>query len=145
MSAPDDKDKDKTQNLMQRVRMMPLSEAMRLARSSDQQERVILERLHGKLAWEALLRNPGLSSPEVARIASMGTLPSPMMDLILANPAWLSNDLVRRAVLANPVLKGQGVTIVLRYLSKSDLELCVKQTAYPYSVRTTAKRMLSQK
>ena len=70
MSAPDDKDKDKTQNLMQRVRMMPLSEAMRLARSSDQQERVILERLHGKLAWEALLRNPGLSSPEVARIAS---------------------------------------------------------------------------
>ena len=42
-------------------------------------------------------------------------------------------------------LKGQGVTTVLRYLSKNDLELCVKQTAYPYSVRTTAKRMLSQK
>ena len=141
MSAPE----DKTQNLMQRVRAMPLSEAMRLARSSDQQERVALERLHGKLAWEPLLRNPGLSSPEVARIASMGTLPAPLMDLIISNAAWLSNDLVRRAILANPVLKGQGVTTVLRYLSKTDLELCVKQTAYPYNVRTTAKRLLAQK
>lgn len=141
MSAPE----DKSQNLMQRIRSMPLAEAMRLARSTDQQERVALERLHGKLAWEALLRNPSLTAPEVARIAGMGTLPAPLMDLILANPSWLSNEQVRRAILANPVLKGQGIQAVLRYLSKSDLELCIKQTAFPYAVRMAAKRMLSQK
>ena len=141
MAAPE----DKSQNIMQRVRSMPLAEAMRLARSNDQQERVALERLHGKLAWEPLLRNPGLSAPEVSRIASMGTLPSPLMDLILANPNWLSSEQVRRALLSNPILRGQNIMTVLRYLSKSELELCLKQTAYPYGVREAAKRMLAQK
>ena len=147
MSSPTDKgDKgDKGQNLMSRVRAMPLGEAMRLAKSTDPQERIALERLHGKLAWEPLLRNPGLSAPEVSRIASMGTLPGPLMDLILANPGWLSNEQVRRALLTSPVLKGQAVNTVLRYLSKNELELCVKQASYPYNVRTTAKRMLQQK
>lgn len=135
---------DQSQNLMQRIRAMPIAEALRLARSPDVQERVALERLHGKLAWEPLLRNPGLSIPEVIRIAGMGTLPGPLLDLIVANPAWVSNEQVRRTLLANRALKGQNVMTVLRYLPKQELELAMKQTAYPWAVRDGAKRLLGK-
>lgn len=138
-----DKD-DQVQNVMQRVRSMPTAEAMRLARSPDVQERVALERIHGKLAWEPLLRNPGLSIPEVLRIAAMGMLPGPLLDLIVANAAWVSNEQVRRVLLGNRALKGQNVMTVLRYLPKSELELATKQTAYSWAVRDTARRLLGK-
>jgi hypothetical protein len=135
---------DQTQPIMQRIRAMPTAEAMRLARSPDSQERVALERIHGKIAWEPLLRNPGLSIPEVLRIAGMGTLPGPLLELIVGNAAWVSNDQVRRVLLANRALKGQSIMTVLRYLPKSELELAVKQTAYPWAVRDAAKRILGK-
>lgn len=135
---------DQTQPLMQRIRQMPTAEAMRLARSPDSQERIALERIHGKLAWEPLLRNPGLSIPEVIRIAGMGTLPGPLLDIIVANPAWISNEQLRRVLLANRALKGQNIMTVLRFLSKPDLELAVKQTAYSWAVRDGARRLLGK-
>ena len=135
---------DQSQSLMQRIRSMPIAEALRLARSPDVQERVALERLHGKLAWESLLRNPGLSIPEVLRIGANGTLPSPMIDIIVANAAWLSNEQVRRVLLGNRALKGQNVMAVLRCLPKQELELAMKQTAYPWAVRDGAKRLLGK-
>lgn len=135
---------DQSQNIIQRIRSMPMAEALRLARSPDVQERIALERLHGKLAWEPLLRNPGLSIPEVLRIASMGMLPGPLLDLIVANPAWVSNEQVRRVLLGNRALKGQNIMTVLRYLPKQELELATKQTAYAWAVRDGAKRLLGK-
>jgi hypothetical protein len=135
---------DQNVSIIQRIRAMPTAEAMRLARSPDSQERIALERIHGKLAWEPLLRNPGLSIPEVLRIASMGMLPGPLIDIICGNAAWLSNEQVRRVLLANRALKGQNVMTVLRYLPKSELELAVKQAAYSWAVRDTARRLLGK-
>jgi len=137
-------DSDQNQPIMQRIRAMPTAEAMRLARSPDAQDRVALERIHGKLAWESLLRNPGLTIPEVIRIAGMGTLPGPLLDLIVANPAWVSNEQVRRILLANRALKGQNIMTVLRYLPKQELELAMKQAAYSWAVRDAAKRILGK-
>lgn len=135
-------DKQEHASAMARIRALPLADALKLARSPDVQERVALERAHGKLAWEALLRNPGLSVPEVMRIAGNGTLPGPLMDLIVSNPSWLSNEQVRRTLLANPALKGQNVTSVLRHLPKNELELVLKQSAYPWAVKEAARRLL---
>jgi len=129
---------------MQRIRAMPMAEALRLARSPDVQERIALERLHGKLAWEPLLRNPGLSIPEVIRIAGMGMLPSQLIDIIVANGGWLANEQVRRVLLANRGLKGQNVISILRLLGKAELELATKQTAYSWAVRDGAKRLLGK-
>ena len=135
---------DQTQSVMQRIRAMPTAEALRLARSPDPQERVALERIHGKLAWEPLLRNPSLSLPEVMRIAAMGTLPAMLLDIIVANAAWLSNEQVRRILLANRSLKGQNIMTVLRHLPKPELELAMKQAAYSWAVRDTARRLLGK-
>lgn len=125
-----------------RIRALTLPEALRLARSGDLVERTLLERIHGKLVWEGLLRNPGLTPPEVTRIASMGTLASPLVDVIVANPAWTSNESVRRALLANPALRGQAIFQVLRALPKAELELVPRQPAYTYAVREAARRMM---
>lgn len=135
---------ERAPSVIQRIRSLPLSEALRLARSPDPQERMALERLHGKTAWEALLRNPSLSVPEVLRIATMGTLPGPLMDLIVANPAWISNEQVRRVLMANPALKGQNVMTVLRCLNRPELEIAAKQPCYPWAVREGARRLLKR-
>jgi hypothetical protein len=133
---------DRAVSLQARIRSLSLADALRLARTGDLAERVLLERLHGRLVWEALLRNAGLTPPEVARIAGMGTLPGPLVEVIVANPGWLANEHVRRALLSNPALRGQAVVQVLRALPRHELELAPKQTAYPSTVRELARRLL---
>lgn len=135
---------ERPESLNGRIRALSLAESLRLARAGNYSERVALERMHGKLVWEALLRNPGLTIPEVGRIAGMGTLPRGLVDLICGNPAWVSSEEVRRKLLSNPRLRGQNLMKVLRALSKAELALLPSQTAYPYAVREAAKRLLQR-
>lgn len=114
----------------------------RMAREGDQRERVMLERMYGKNVWEALLRNPRVTFPEVARIARMGTLPVPLMELIVNNAAWLRSPEIRRALLANTRLGSEMIPRVLRMLPKHELKLVPAQTAYPPAVRDFARRLL---
>jgi hypothetical protein len=127
-----------------RLRNLPLAQQIRRAHSVDLQERILLERMYGKNVWEALLRNPRLTSPEVARIARMATLPRPLIEAILNNGAWLQLPDVRRALLANPRLQLDQVLRVLRLLSKPELKLAAVQSTYPHPVRDAAKRMLRE-
>lgn len=129
-------------NVQERIRGLTAAEQQKLARCGEQRERVVLERMYGKNVWEALLRNPKLTPPEAARIARMGALPQPLLELIVANRAWLSSAQVRRALLANPRLKKDMVSTVLRATPKNELKLMPKQTAYPVTVRQIATKML---
>ena len=117
---------------------------LRVAKSGQLAERTALERIYGKAVWEALLNNPNLTPPEVARIARMGTLPKPLIEHIVAHPGWVTKALVRRALLSNPRLSGRSLTKVLRTIPKAELMLVPTQSAYPYRVREAAKRILGQ-
>ena len=64
--------------------------------------------------------------------------------LICANAGWLSNEQVRRTLLANSALRGQNMMTVLRQLSKSELELATRQTAYSPAVRHAARQLLGK-
>lgn len=130
--------------LMKRLRALPQHEVYKLARRGNQAERIALERIYGKGVWETLLRNPNLSPPEVARIARMGTLPKPLIDVIVDHAGWLSKSLVRRALLSNPRLTGRALNKVLRALPKSELKVVPQQRAYPYRVREAAKRLIGR-
>ena len=105
-------------------------------------DRILLERIYGKLVWEALLRNPRITAPEVARIARMGALPKPLLEIIVGNSAWLQVPEVRRALLGNPRLAPEMIGRVLRLLPKHELKLVPAQLAYPAPVRDVARRML---
>jgi hypothetical protein len=129
-------------NVYERLRGLNLNDQMKAARDGELAERIALERLYGKTVWEALLRNPRISPPEVARIARMGQLPRPMLDLICASTAWLRTPEVRRALLGNPKVGADVVARILRMLPKHELKLVPQQTTYPSSVRDAARRIL---
>jgi hypothetical protein len=129
-------------NVYERLRGLTLAEQVKAAHSPDPTARMALERIYGKNVWEPLLRNPRLTAPEVARIARMGQLPKPLIEIILANGAWLQIGEVRRALLTNPRLATDQVLRILRLLPKHELKLASITTAYPYAVRDAAKRLM---
>lgn len=131
-----------SRNIFERLRGLTLIQAMKVANSPDPSERMALERMYGKTVWEALLRNPRLTAPEVSRLARMGTLPRTMLEIILNNGGWLGVPEVRRALLCNPRLGTDQVVRVLRLLPKHELKLASTLTAYPFAVRDQAKRLL---
>lgn len=128
-------------NVHERLRHLSLAEQVRLAHRGEVQDRIVLERLYGKAVWEALLRNPRLTGPEVARIARMGALPRVLLELIVKNGGWLQIPEVRRALLANPRMSVDQIVRVLRLLPKHELKLATIQTAYPFAVRDAARRL----
>jgi hypothetical protein len=129
-------------NVHERLRGLTLIAQHKLAAAGELHERIVLERLYGKNVWEILLRNPRLTPPEVARIARYGSLPRVLLEIILANNAWLQVPEVRRALLANPRLGTDQIMKVLRLTPKHELRLAAVQTAYPYAVRNAAKMLL---
>ena len=128
----------------ERLRGLTLVQQVKLAHHGEVSERIVLERMYGKTVWEPLLRNPRITGPEVARIARMGALPRTLVELIVANGAWLQMPEVRRALLSNPRLGTDQLTKILRLLPKHELKLAAAQSAYPHAVREHAKRLLRE-
>lgn len=127
-----------------RLRGLSVVEQLKVAREGALTERVVLERLYGKTVWEALLRNTRLTVPEVSRLARMGTMPRPLLELILGNPAWLQVPQVRRALLSNPRLSPDMVARVLALLPRDELKVVPQITAYPAAVRMAAKALVKR-
>jgi hypothetical protein len=128
-------------NVHERVRQLSLREREAVGRSGTLAERVALERAFGGSVWEALLQNPQLTAPEVARIAKNGALPVPLVNVIVNNAAWLVSGEVRRALLGNPRVSGQHLDRVLRALPKSELKQVTQMSAYRSEVRAAAQRL----
>jgi hypothetical protein len=143
-AADDGEERAPSGGVHERLRGLPVVEQLRVARDGTLEERVALERLYGKVVWETLLRNTRLTVPEVARLAKMGTMPRPLLEIIVGNPAWLQNSLVRRALLTNPRLSPDMVQRVLALLPRDELKLAPQITAYPPAVRMAAKTLLKR-
>jgi hypothetical protein len=137
-------DKKFPANVHERLRGLTLAQQIKVAHHGEVSERIVLERLYSKNVWEALLRNPRLTGPEVARIARMGSLPRPLLELVVNNGGWMQIPEVRRALLSNPRLGTDQIIRILRLLPKHELKLAAMQTAYPMAVRDAAKRMLKE-
>jgi hypothetical protein len=133
---------DAASPMHERLRHLSNVEQQKVAGSGTLAERTALERMYGPNVWEALLRNPRLTPPEVARIAKKGNLPKPLLDLVGASAAWLAVGEVQRALLANPRTSSSVVSKILSGMSKNELLRVVQQTAYPMQVRNAAKRMI---
>ncbi len=129
-------------NSTERLRGISLAEQIRVARGPSASERMAVERMYGKNVWEALLHNPGLSAPEVARLSRLGTLPRVLLEVIVNNNTWLQVPEVRRALLANPRLGTDQIMRVLRLLPKHELKVASTVPAYPQAVRSIAKKMI---
>jgi hypothetical protein len=130
--------------VQERLRGLSVAEQLRVAREGSLAERVALERLYGKIVWETLLRNTRVTVPEVARLAKMGTMPRPLLEIIVGNHAWLQVPQIRRALLSNPRLSPEMVQKVLALLPREELKQVPQASAYPASVRMAAKAMVKR-
>ena len=130
------------QSVHQKLRNLNITDQHKVARGNNPSERIALERIYGKSVWETLLQNPRLTIPEVARIARMGSLPTPLVELIVSNKSWVASPPVRRALLTNPKLSRDQIPRVLKSMPVAELRLIPKQTSYTVTVRETARRML---
>jgi hypothetical protein len=128
----------------ERLRSLSPLEQLKVARKGELADRVMVERLYGKQVWEALLQNPRISLPEVARIARKGSVPRPLLEQIWENAAWTREPSVRRALLGNPKITGDAILKLLRQTPKHELKLLEKTTAYPNTVRETARKLLRE-
>lgn len=124
------------------LRNLPVARAVKLAGTAGQRERVALERMYGKTVWQALLCNPKITIPEVARIARKRALPRPLLATIVENPSWVTASVVRRAALANPRLTSAMALSLLRQTPRNELKLVTRQTTYPMAVRELARKLL---
>jgi hypothetical protein len=132
------------ENRQQRLRTLNVVEQLKVARRGELADRVVVERLYGKQVWEALLQNPRITLPEVARIARKGTVPRPLIEQILENAQWTKEASVRRALLSNPKLTADGILKLLRMMPKHELKVMEKATAFPLSVRDAARKLLRE-
>jgi len=130
-----------TRNVHERVRQLSLREREAMGRSGTLAERVALERAFGGSVWEALLQNPQLTAPEVARIAKNGSLSVPLVGVIVSNASWLASGEVRRALLGNPRVSGQNLERVLRAFPRGELKQVAQMSAYRSEVRSAAQRL----
>jgi hypothetical protein len=131
-------------NKQAKLRHLNAAQQLKVARTGELADRIAVERLYGKQVWDALLHNPRLSTPEVARIARKGTVPKPLLEVILENGAWIKADAVRRALLSNPKLSADAVLKLLRITPKHELKMMEKGTAYGIPVRDAARKLLKQ-
>jgi len=143
-AADDPHDVKRAPHLHQRLRGLTLAQQIKRAKHAEVSERIVLERIYGKTVWDPLLRNPRITAPEVARIARMGALPRPLIELICTNGTWLQVPEVRRALLSNPRLGVDQILRVLRLVPKHELKLAASTTGYPHPVRDAAKRLLRE-
>lgn len=127
-----------------KLRGLSVAEQLKVAREGALPQRVALERIYGKAVWEAILQNPRVTPPEVARIARMGMAPLNLLESICGNAAWLAAGEVRRALLSNPRLGDDGMMRVLRAMPRHELTMVASQTVYHQKVRKAAKSLLQK-
>lgn len=132
-----------TLSRQQQIRAMSMAEQLKLARTGELSDRVMLERTLGKGAWDALLSNPRLTVPEVATIARKGTVPKNLLDQIADNATWARASPVRRALMSNPRVSKDAIRKLLASTPKPELKLIAKGTAYAAHIRDAAKKLIT--
>jgi hypothetical protein len=127
-------------NLHERMRTLSIREREEISRHGSLAERVALERAYGGVVWEGLLQNPSISTAEVARIARNGTLPKPLVQVIVNNAGWVSVPEVQRALLTNPRCSGPHLERVVRAIPSSELKRMAVNCPYRSEVRSVVRQ-----
>lgn len=143
-AAPGDsaEETSSARHLHDRIRALSLAERELVARQGSLPERVALERRFGGSVWEGLLHNPQLTSREVLRMAKSPSLPTHLVNLIVANKAWLADGAIQTALLHNPRVSGAHLDRVLRGLPQAELVRLSQQSSLRMQVRQGAKRLI---
>ena len=124
---------------MKRIQKLTLPQKIRLAEEGELVQRTLLYRMYGKLVFEAMLRNPRITEMEVSKLAKLGTLPVPVVQLIARKPEWIRAERVRTALLTNPRTPQAVVQKIISMLTKQDLKPLLLRRDLPPAVQAALR------
>jgi hypothetical protein len=75
-------------------------------------------------------------------MAKSASLPINLVNLIVANKAWLADAAIQGALLSNPRVSGAHLDRVLRVLPQTELVRLADQSSLRLQVRQGAKRLI---
>ena len=112
---------------VKRIQALSLPQKVRLAEDGELLQRTLLFRMYGKLVFDGLLRNPRLTEMEVAKLAKLGTLSVPLLQIIARKTEWLRTERIRNALLGNPRTPQAILQKIVSMISRQDLRLLIQR------------------
>lgn len=135
----------KEQNAWDRVRDLSRTEKLLLAPKADRSERAVLMQENDAQVLYSLLKNPRITTDEVARIARSSLLSSVTADLISKTTQWTTSADIRIALVHNPRTPTPLALRLLPTLPDSEVRQIAKATAVSQALRQAALKLVIYK
>lgn len=137
--------RDKGLNLTVRIQKMSVSQKVQLALKGNKETRSILIRDPNKDVALSVIENPKITETEVELIAQSRNVPEEALRNISKNREWVKNYYIANSLVNNPKTP-VGISLsLLGTLKNKELQLIEKSKGVPSILRTTAKRILTQR
>jgi hypothetical protein len=132
----------RSQNILQRIQKLNVSERIQLALRGGKEIRTILMRDPNKEVCLTVLANPKLTDSEVELIARSRSIPDEALRKITKKREWIKNYNIMLALLTNPKLPGGIGLHLVNELKTRDLAMLEKNRNVSEGLRGTAKKLL---
>jgi hypothetical protein len=127
------------------VQNMTPHEKIQLALRGGREERRVLMKDSQYSVHAYVLKNPKITTEEVAKIAQITSLTSEMIKTITMNHEWMQNRNIRLAIVKNPKTPATIVQKHIGRLSDNELLQIAKSENVRKHISAMARRMLSSR
>jgi hypothetical protein len=132
----------RTQNILQRIQKLSVSEKIHLALRGGKEIRSILLRDPSKEIVLRVLENPKITETEIELLSKSRTVSDEILRKITTKKEWMKNYNIIMGLVTNPKTPpGIAVTLVSKLKTK-DLSMLEKNKNVLEGVRATAKKIL---
>jgi hypothetical protein len=129
-------------NAWDRVRDLTRTEKLLLAPKADRSERAVLIQENDAQVLYSLLKNPRITTDEVARISRSSLLSAVTAELISKTTQWATSPEIRAALVHNPRTPSSLALRLLPTLPESEIRQIAKATAVSQALRQAALRLV---
>lgn len=131
----------RSENILQRIQNLNISEKRMLAMRGGREARSILLKDPNKQIMLAVLENPKISDSEIEILAHQRSIPDELMRAIMKNREWMKKYEILLAVITNPKTPAGVAIPMLTNLKLKDLSLIEKNRNISDALRTSAKKL----
>ena len=134
-----------SESVQKEIENLPVHEKIQIALKGGREERRVLMKTQHHMVHSHLLRNPRITSEEIASFARMPSLKGDMILTISNNPEWMNNDSIRASIVKNPKTPANIVQKYIGKLRDQELLQIAKMGRVRDIVARMAKKILAQR
>ncbi|MBM4311724.1 MAG: hypothetical protein FJ119_12370 [Deltaproteobacteria bacterium] len=135
----------KIESMTAMVLRMDVSDKIKLALIGNKEARSLLIKESNKVVVKNVLENPRLTDDEVIAYAGNKNLSGEVARIISAKKQFLKSYKIRCALVRNPKTPVPAVIKLMPTLTEHELKDLARSTAVTGIVKTTARRLLTQR